>query len=73
MPLSDAMLRHVEPEQALRWALGGEDYELCFTVPGLTAALDVARPSWGAFYLYWTDCAEAEGCSYATGKPVSWI
>lgn len=34
MPFSDAMRRHVEPEQALRWALaGGEDYELCFTVP----------------------------------------
>ena len=28
-PLSGAMRRHVEPEQALRWALsGGEDYEL---------------------------------------------
>ena len=28
-PLSEQLLRHVEPEQALRWALsGGEDYEL---------------------------------------------
>ncbi|WP_258963129.1 AIR synthase-related protein, partial [Klebsiella pneumoniae] len=36
MPFSDAMLRQVETEQALRWALsGGEDYELCFTVPEL--------------------------------------
>ncbi len=36
MPYSDAMLRQVDSEQALRWALaGGEDYELCFTVPEL--------------------------------------
>lgn len=44
MPLSGALRRHVEPEQALRWALsGGEDYELCFTVPELNrGALDVA-------------------------------
>ena len=43
-PTLRAMLRHVEPEQALRWALsGGEDYELCFTVPELNrGALDVA-------------------------------
>ena len=40
--------RHVEPEQALRWALsGGEDYELCFTVPELNrGALDVAPDTW---------------------------
>ncbi|SCC51065.1 thiamine-phosphate kinase [Kosakonia oryziphila] len=44
LPFSDALTRHVEPEQALRWALsGGEDYELCFTVPELNrGALDVA-------------------------------
>ena len=44
LPFSDALSRHVEPEQALRWALsGGEDYELCFTVPELNrGALDVA-------------------------------
>ncbi len=43
LPFSDALSRHVEPEQALRWALsGGEDYELCFTVPELNrGALDV--------------------------------
>lgn len=50
MPLSAAMRRHVEPDQALRWALsGGEDYELCFTVPELNrGALDVAIGQLGA-------------------------
>nr|WP_315079099.1 thiamine-phosphate kinase [uncultured Kosakonia sp.] len=50
IPLSDAMRRHVEPDQALRWALsGGEDYELCFTVPELNrGALDVAIGQLGA-------------------------
>ncbi len=50
MPLSDALLRHAEREQALRWALsGGEDYELCFTVPELNrGALDVAIGQLGA-------------------------
>lgn len=34
IPISKALLRHTTPGQALRWALdGGEDYELCFTVP----------------------------------------
>lgn len=34
LPYSSALCNHVEPEHALRWALaGGEDYELCFTVP----------------------------------------
>jgi thiamine-monophosphate kinase len=44
LPLSDAMKKHVDPEQAMRWALsGGEDYELCFTVPEINrGALDVA-------------------------------
>lgn len=44
LPLSDALVRHAEPEQALAWALsGGEDYELCFTVPELNrGALEVA-------------------------------
>lgn len=50
LPYSEALLRHVEPEQALRWALsGGEDYELCFTVPELNrGALDVAIGQLGA-------------------------
>ncbi len=44
LPYSEALRENVEPEQALRWALsGGEDYELCFTVPELNrGALDVA-------------------------------
>jgi thiamine-monophosphate kinase len=44
LPYSDAMRENVAPEQALKWALsGGEDYELCFTVPELNrGALDVA-------------------------------
>lgn len=33
VPISDALLRYA-PEHALQWALtGGEDFELCFTVP----------------------------------------
>ncbi|MEH5013298.1 thiamine-phosphate kinase [Phytobacter diazotrophicus] len=44
LPYSQAMLRHMDAEQALRWALsGGEDYELCFTVPEINrGALEVA-------------------------------
>jgi thiamine-monophosphate kinase len=44
LPYSEAFSANVEPEQALRWALsGGEDYELCFTVPEINrGALDVA-------------------------------
>ncbi|VTP64503.1 Thiamine-monophosphate kinase [Leclercia adecarboxylata] len=54
------MRRHVEPDQALRWALsGGEDYELCFTVPELNrGTLDVALANLGAGYLYRPDYAE---------------
>ena len=49
-PLSEPLRRHAEPEQALRWALsGGEDYELCFTVPELNrGTLDVALAHLGA-------------------------
>ncbi len=33
LPLSEAFLKNVEPDQRLQWALaGGEDYELCFSV-----------------------------------------
>lgn len=44
LPYSDALRRHATPELACRWALsGGEDYELCFTVPELNrGALEVA-------------------------------
>lgn len=46
IPLSSALLDGFDKPQALRWALnGGEDYELCFTVPevncgALAVALD---------------------------------
>lgn len=44
LPLSESLLASVDKEQALKWALtGGEDYELCFTVPEINrGALDVA-------------------------------
>jgi len=50
LPYSTALRRHTAPEQALRWALsGGEDYELCFTVPEINrGALDVALGHTGA-------------------------
>lgn len=49
LPLSEVMKLHFEPEQAIRWALsGGEDYELCFTVPEINrGALDVALGHYG--------------------------
>ena len=74
MPLSDALLRHAEREQALRWALsGGEDYELCFTVPELNrGALDVAIGQLGArFTCIGQISAEADGLQLMqSGKPV---
>lgn len=44
LPLSEALLGSVDGDRALKWALtGGEDYELCFTVPEINrGALDVA-------------------------------
>jgi len=44
LPLSGVLRQHFAPEQALGWALsGGEDYELCFTVPEINrGALDMA-------------------------------
>ncbi|MGY4563782.1 thiamine monophosphate kinase [Erwinia sp. TECH1] len=43
------MKSHFDPEQAISWALsGGEDYELCFTVPEINrGALDVALGHYG--------------------------
>ena len=74
MTLSDALLRHAEREQALRWALsGGEDYELCFTVPELNrGALDVAIGQLGArFTCIGQISAEADGLQLMqSGKPV---
>ena len=44
LPLSAALTQVTDPEQALKWALtGGEDYELCFTVPEINrGAVDAA-------------------------------
>lgn len=75
MPFSDAMRRHVEPEQALRWAMaGGEDYELCFTVPERNrGALDVAIGHLGVpFTCVGQMSADVEGIQFSRdGKPVS--
>ncbi|POP46745.1 thiamine-phosphate kinase [Superficieibacter electus] len=73
-PFSAPILRHVEPEQALRWALGGgEDYELCFTVPELNrGALDVALKHLGAtFTCIGQVVPESEGVQFLRdGQPV---
>ncbi|EEQ15575.1 Thiamine-monophosphate kinase (Thiamine-phosphate kinase) [Yersinia frederiksenii ATCC 33641] len=52
LPYSEALTRQVDAEQALSWALsGGEDYELCFTVPEINrGALEVALSNTGAGY-----------------------
>lgn len=52
MPFSSTLRDHFTPEQSLRWALsGGEDYELCFTVPEINrGALDVALGHHGVPY-----------------------
>lgn len=74
-PLSEALSASVAHEQALRWALsGGEDYELCFTVPEINrGALDVALGHLGA---RWTCIGQvtsaADGIRYMMGdKPVT--
>ncbi|HFZ8993908.1 TPA: thiamine-phosphate kinase [Citrobacter freundii] len=75
MPWSAAMTRHAEPEQALRWALsGGEDYELCFTVPELNrGALDVAIGQLGVpFTCIGQISADVEDIRFMRdGKPVT--
>ncbi|MCL2893416.1 thiamine-phosphate kinase [Brenneria tiliae] len=52
IPYSHWLRDRVDEEQALRWALsGGEDYELCFTVPEINrGALDIALGHLGAAY-----------------------
>ncbi len=49
LPYSETLLRYVDAEQALKWALaGGEDYELCFTVPEINrGALEMALSHYG--------------------------
>lgn len=75
LPLSQALTASVSHEQALHWALsGGEDYELCFTVPELNrGALDVAL---GHLGVRWTCIgqvtAAVDGINYTLGdKPVT--
>ena len=74
-PFSAPLLHHAEPEQALRWALGGgEDYELCFTVPELNrGALDVALKHLGAaFTCIGQVVPESEGVQFLrNGQPVT--
>ncbi|RYC47559.1 thiamine-phosphate kinase [Pectobacterium zantedeschiae] len=52
IPQSNWLRSCVDEEQALRWALsGGEDYELCFTVPEINrGALELALGHLGADY-----------------------
>ena len=75
LPYSGAMLRHVTPEQACRYALsGGEDYELCFTVPELNrGALEVALGQLGApFTCIGQISADVEGLNFTQdGKAVT--
>ena len=75
LPYSTALSQHVEPEQALRWALsGGEDYELCFTVPELNrGALEVALGQLGTpFTCIGQISADVEGMHFTQdGKAVT--
>ncbi|OON38032.1 thiamine-phosphate kinase [Izhakiella australiensis] len=52
LPISDTLQAHFSREQQISWALhGGEDYELCFTVPEVNrGALDVALSHSGVPY-----------------------
>lgn len=52
LPLSQTLTSNTDEDQALCWALtGGEDYELCFTVPEINrGALEVALSHLGADY-----------------------
>lgn len=74
LPLSEVMKQHFAPEQAIRWALGGgEDYELCFTVPEINrGALDVALGHYGVpFTCIGQIAPQSEGMVLLQdGKPV---
>ncbi|MCX8957978.1 thiamine-phosphate kinase [Erwinia psidii] len=73
LPLSE-VLKHFEPDRALCWALsGGEDYELCFTVPEINrGALDVALGNSGVpFTCVGQIAPQSEGLVLLkNGKPV---
>ncbi|MBI6527737.1 thiamine-phosphate kinase [Proteus vulgaris] len=74
LPYSPAMKAQVSEEQAEIWALsGGEDYELCFTVPEINrGALEIALAHTGAdFHCIGQIMPIAEGIRYLRdGKDV---
>ncbi|WP_313080870.1 thiamine-phosphate kinase [Atlantibacter sp.] len=74
LPFSDALLENVSPEQAELFALtGGEDYELCFTVPELNrGVIDVALGRLGVpFTCIGQITADVEGLHFTrNGEPV---
>jgi thiamine-monophosphate kinase len=74
LPYSAELQQQVEPEQALKWALtGGEDYELCFTVPEINrGALEVALGHLGVQFTCIGQIAPlSEGIKYQrSGKTV---
>lgn len=75
LPYSEAVKANVDAERALQWALsGGEDYELCFTVPELNrGALDVAIGNLGIPFTCIGQVGPAsEGLQFMhNGKPVT--
>lgn len=75
MPYSPALKTNVSAELALQWALsGGEDYELCFTVPELNrGALDVAVGNLGIpFTCIGQVAPDSEGLQFLqNGKPIT--
>ena len=75
VPLSTALLAQVSHEQALVFGLsGGEDYELCFTVPEINrGALEVAIGNLGVSYSCIGQIAPAsEGLQFLrNGNPVT--
>ncbi|MBK0171348.1 thiamine-phosphate kinase [Salmonella enterica subsp. enterica serovar Infantis] len=76
LPDSEELWGHaIDPEQKLRWMLsGGEDYELCFTVPELNrGALDVALGHLGVpFTCIGQMTADIEGIAFVRdGEPVT--
>lgn len=75
LPFSPALLEGFGKAQATRWALsGGEDYELCFTVPEINrGALAVALDHLGVpYHCIGQIAAESEGLVLLEqGKPVT--
>ncbi|RPH22577.1 thiamine-phosphate kinase [Buttiauxella warmboldiae] len=74
LPYSEAVKANLSATAALQWALsGGEDYELCFTVPEVNrGALDVAIGNLGIpFTCIGQVLPESEGLQFLqNGKPV---